>query len=161
MRSIRNTLVPFLLFALALSGCQTTGLSKEQRDLLQQSGFYQTDDGWMLNMSAKLLFASDSDQLSPEVKARITNITRQLLKVGINRAHLEGHTDDKGPRSYNDELSTRRAQSVANAMAEAGMDSRHITVRGVGQSKPLYDNQTSKGRSENRRVVMIVDPSHY
>ncbi|WXL26416.1 OmpA family protein [Ectopseudomonas mendocina] len=151
----------FFPFVLAtLTGCQSPGLSQQQTELLQYEGFTLTDDGWELNMSAKLLFPLNSDQLSAEMNTRITHITQQLLSIGIDHARLEGHADSTGTPAYNEELSTRRANSVAQAMINAGMSEEKISVRGMGITKPVHDNSTAQGRRENRRVVIIIDPSN-
>ena len=69
---------------------------------------------------------------------------------------MEGHTDNYGDEGYNQKLSERRAESVAAVFREAGMPAANIEVRGLGMSKPVADNKTRAGRSENRRVAIIV-----
>ena len=48
----------------------------------------------------------------------------------VQALRVEGHTDDQGSDTYNERLSLRRAQAVAQALAEAGMERGHISVRG-------------------------------
>jgi len=69
---------------------------------------------------------------------------------------VEGHTDDTGPVLYNQQLSERRAQRVAEQLVRAGMDPLQISTRGWGNSKPLPMAQGQDARRENRRVAIII-----
>ncbi|TBU92009.1 OmpA family protein [Stutzerimonas kirkiae] len=148
-----------LLGIILLSGCQSTpptGLSAEQIAVLKQQGFVWTEDGWEFGLQGKVLFDTDSEHLSHDSQQLIARITNALTGVGIDDIILEGHTDDQGRPSYNEQLSRRRAQTVADAMIGNGMREQAIQIRAMGQSKPIASNQTAAGRSENRRVVIIV-----
>lgn len=68
---------------------------------------------------------------------------------------VEGHTDDQGSDTYHERLSLRRARAMAQALAEAGMERGHISVRGYGRSRPLVTSGP-RARKENRRVAIIV-----
>ena len=128
----------------------------EQVALLKSHGFQWTEDGWELGLSGKVLFDTDSEVVSSASTIQLTKITQALLGVGIQQVRLEGHTDNVGQPAYNEQLSLRRAKKVAAVMQGAGMDAQLITARGLGQSKPIADNNTAEGRSENRRVAIIV-----
>ena len=72
---------------------------------------------------------------------------------------IEGHTDSKGSDKYNQALSERRAAAVKEYLLKHGeIDSRKDTImtKGFGESKPIADNATEKGRFENRRVEILV-----
>ena len=148
-----------VLLALFLSACQSvpgTHLTSEQIAVLKKNGFQLSEEGWAFGLAAKVLFEFDSDQLTPESREIIGRITHEFLDVGIVWLSLEGHTDNLGDPVYNRELSLRRATVVSTVMIENGMPTENITVRGLGDSKPIADNATAEGRSENRRVAIIV-----
>jgi len=72
---------------------------------------------------------------------------------------IEGHTDHIGSDKYNQALSERRAAAVKDYLLKHGMMDTHkdmITTGGFGESKPIADNKTEKGRFENRRVEVLV-----
>ena len=72
---------------------------------------------------------------------------------------IEGHTDSRGTDKYNQALSERRAAAVKAYLLKNGMiDTKKnmITTKGYGESKPIADNKTDKGRFENRRVEVLV-----
>lgn len=150
-----------LVLALTLSACQspppaTPGLSSQQVQVLREYGFEQTDEGWELQMPGKLLFDFNVDKLSGEQKANVEKMARSLHSVGITHLRVEGHTDDVGADAYNEQLSLRRAQAVAQVLINAGIPQTNISVQGYGNSKPLPANNTSALRKENRRVAVIV-----
>ncbi len=68
-------------------------------------------------------------------------------------AILEGHTDDTGPESYNQELSSRRAIEVRNALVdELHVSTSRLTAVGAGAAAPAQPNSSAAGRAYNRRV---------
>ena len=72
---------------------------------------------------------------------------------------IEGHTDHIGSEKYNQALSERRAAAVKDYLLKHGMIDTprdEITTRGHGESKPIADNSTDKGRFENRRVEILI-----
>ncbi len=160
--SHRFNVVWFLLLGclLGLSACQTVPpakkLTAKQIAVLKEQGFTQKDDGWEFGLSAKILFGNDEADLTMESRPGIARIAKALVGADIQTLRLEGHTDSLGSPEYNQQLSMRRAQSVAREMVVSGMKPDNLNVRGLGMSKPVADNSTVEGRLENRRVTIIV-----
>jgi outer membrane protein OmpA-like peptidoglycan-associated protein len=69
---------------------------------------------------------------------------------------VESHTDNVGTHTHNLGLSERRATSVKFALMNYGITSKRITVKGVGETRPIGSNHTQQGRQKNRRVEIIV-----
>ncbi|MBJ9978403.1 OmpA family protein [Pseudomonas sp. S75] len=149
-----------LLLALsALIGCKTpvpAGLSAEQIAVLQREGFEPSEEGWAFDLSGKVLFGSDLDRLNGQSEAIVERIGRALLSVGILRVRIDGHADASGKATYNQQLSERRAQSVAKVLVSVGMPPGNLQTRGLGSRQPVADNRTRAGRTENRRVSIVV-----
>ena len=81
----------------------------------------------------------------------------RLATTGITHSRLEGHTDNYGEDGYNEMLSLKRANSVADAWAEgANIPRANLTTRGLGKKYPIASNDTAKGRAENRRVTVVI-----
>ena len=157
--SIRSLYAVLLLAVLALSGCQTAppkGLSPAQVAVLKQQGFELTDEGWEFGLSGKVLFGSDVESLNPQSTEIVERIGKALLSVGIERVRVDGHTDASGKETYNQQLSLRRAKSVANVLGTVGMKQENIQLQGLGSSEPVASNDTATGRTENRRVAIVV-----
>ena len=159
-----NTLKTWYQFAatglciLLLAACQTkpAGLTAEQIAVLQKNGFTQTAAGWELGLDAKVLFGNNQATLSPESEKTVEKLASDLLHVGLMKVNLDGHTDNYGDVGYNNDLSLRRANTVAAAFAQAGMPRANIHTRGLGQSQPVASNKTQEGRAQNRRVSVII-----
>lgn len=144
---------------LALGGCQTAppkGLTPAQVAVLKQQGFELTDEGWAFGLSGKVLFGSDVESLNAPSTEIVQRIGKALLGVGIERVRVDGHTDASGKEAYNQQLSQRRAKSVANVLVSVGMKEENIQLRGLGSSAPVASNATAAGRTENRRVSIVV-----
>ena len=71
-------------------------------------------------------------------------------------AVIIGHTDSTGPAAYNQGLSERRAQSVADFLVETGTPADLLRVIGKGEKDPLASNDTKEGQALNRRVEIII-----
>ncbi|AXM96467.1 OmpA family protein [Pseudomonas plecoglossicida] len=156
---VRFPFLALLLALLALTGCQSTppkGLTAEQVAVLKREGFAPTDEGWAFDLSGKVLFGSDVDSLNGPSQAIVERIGKALLGVGIQGVRVDGHADASGQAAYNQQLSERRAQSVANALIGVGMAAQNIHARGLGSSQPVAGNKTRAGRTENRRVSIVV-----
>jgi outer membrane protein OmpA-like peptidoglycan-associated protein len=70
-----------------------------------------------------------------------------------------GHTDNSGSAAYNQDLSQRRAVSVANVLRESGVPNARIAAYGRGEDQPIASNLTPEGRAQNRRVEIIIRPN--
>ncbi|MBH1966560.1 MAG: OmpA family protein [Pseudomonadales bacterium] len=158
-RSLHFFTVTLFMAVLALTGCQTApqkGLTPAQIAVLKQQGFELTDEGWAFGLSGKVLFGSDDDSLNSASTDIVERIGKALLGVGINRVRVDGHTDASGKEAYNEQLSVRRATSVAKVLSTVGMKEENIQLRGLGSSVPVATNTTTAGRTENRRVAIVV-----
>lgn len=148
-----------LFVMLTLSGCQTApqkGLTPAQIAVLKQQGFELTQEGWAFGLSGKVLFGSDLEVLNAQSREIVERIGKALLAVDIQRVRVDGHTDASGQEAYNEQLSVRRANSVVNVLTQVGMRPENIQVRGLGSREPVASNKTRAGRTENRRVSIVV-----
>jgi outer membrane protein OmpA-like peptidoglycan-associated protein len=69
---------------------------------------------------------------------------------------IEGHTDNTGQASNNLILSTKRAESIAQYLINKGISNSRISTKGLGDTKPIADNNTEKGRAQNRRTSFTI-----
>jgi len=107
-------------------------------------------------------FKFDSAELTTEDKAMLDDVYirlapyKELLQKELSHLEITGYTDTSGPESYNQKLSERRANSVADYMAAKGTDRGRMVVKGMGEANPIADNGTRAGRIKNRRVELDV-----
>ena len=98
-------------------------------------------------------FAFDSAKLTPAMEAALADVaSRVTASKGDETLDIIGHTDSTGPEAYNQGLSERRAQAVADFLAGQGVDASRMNVSGMGETSPIADNSTRDGRARNRRV---------
>ena len=109
-----------------------------------------------LRPATRLLFGSDLEVLNAQSQEIVERIGKALLAVDIQRVRVDGHTDASGQEAYNEQLSVRRANSVVNVLTQVGMRPENIQVRGLGSREPVASNKTRAGRTENRRVSIVV-----
>jgi outer membrane protein OmpA-like peptidoglycan-associated protein len=148
----------------AIGGAIGDTLDRQAADLRAVNGnFTVTNNGRYLvvNMPQDLLFATDSATLRPDLTRDIKAIASNLQQYPNSQIEVVGHTDNTGSSAYNQDLSQRRAVSVANVLREAGVPNARIAAFGRGEDQPLPNasNLTPEGRAANRRVEIIIRPT--
>ncbi len=121
---------------------------------LQDMQAKQTQRGMVLTLG-DVLFDTNKATLKPGADQRIDRLATFLQKNPNERLIIEGYTDSTGTEEYNQELSQRRAQAVANALAAQGVPASRYQVVGRGQAFPVASNATQAGRQQNRRVEIV------
>ena len=106
-------------------------------------------------------FEFDSATLTDSVSERLDNFVNFLNEYPQAQVEITGYTDSSGPAAYNQKLSERRAQAVADYLIAAGIDADRFTVKGMGEENPVADNSTHEGREKNRRVEVVVPEFQY
>lgn len=106
----------------------------------------------------KVKFGFDTSDLSPEAKAAIDEFASQLKSQNAGvYIEIQGHTDSVGSEKYNEELGLLRAESVRRYLSQQHQFPLHrINVISYGESSSVADNSTREGRSQNRRVALVV-----
>jgi len=128
------------------------------RLLNQLNAILETRDtarGLIVNMS-DVLFDTGRFTLRPLAREKLAKISGIVLAYPELRLEIEGHTDSVGSDAYNQKLSERRARSVYDYLKAQGLPEASLTTRGYGESQPVADNKTAKGRQANRRVELVV-----
>lgn len=116
-----------------------------------------TDDGIVVNLGGdRLRFASGSATLPNTGLPDLDRVAELLAERPELAARIEGHTDSVGSPELNQSLSQQRAESVLAALVERGVDPARLSAVGIGPDRPIADNGTAAGRSQNRRVELYV-----
>jgi outer membrane protein OmpA-like peptidoglycan-associated protein len=110
------------------------------------------------SLSSDVLFESGSARLQPGADTKLLQIAEILQRYPRTYVEVTGHTDNRGTETSNQYLSERRAESVRDTLAKAGVDSARITTRGEGERRPVAGNDTAIGRATNRRVDITIRP---
>ncbi|HEY0943444.1 MAG TPA: OmpA family protein [Steroidobacter sp.] len=115
-------------------------------------------DNITLNMPSSITFATNSADLNAQFYNALGGVAMVLKEYDKTVIEVAGHTDSTGSDQYNQQLSQRRAQSVASYLAGQGISSQRLLTVGAGEAYPIASNDTEAGRAQNRRVEMTIVP---
>lgn len=90
------------------------------------------------------------------MKTELEKLAVTLKKYPDTNILIEGHTDNTGRAAYNMDLSEKRAASVGNQLKMNGIATSRIQEVGFDITKPIADNSTVDGRTQNRRVTIAI-----
>lgn len=97
---------------------------------------------------------------SAKIKKTSNKILDDVVKIMKEnpsyKLSINGHTDNAGKADKNQKLSEDRAASVKAYLENKGVEASRLTSAGFGQTQPVADNKTAKGRAKNRRVEFKV-----
>ena len=132
----------------------------ELRAQLQGTGVSVTryGDQIRLNMPGNITFNTDQDAVRQQFYPVLNSVAIVLKKFNKSLVDVGGFTDSTGSLQHNQDLSQRRALSVANYLNSQGIDGRRLSVQGYGPANPIASNGTAEGRSQNRRVEIQISP---
>ena len=111
-----------------------------------------------LSLPGNVTFATDSAQIQPQFQQTLNQLAATLRQYDQTVIDIAGHTDSTGTNAYNQQLSERRAASVAGFIINQGINPGRVIHGGFGESQPVASNQTAAGRQANRRVDIQVRP---
>ena len=123
----------------------------------------ETERGVVVNLP-DVLFEFGKADLTGEARTKVRSIADVLNEQAKNRrVAVEGHTDSIGSDAFNQKLSERRSENVANALQSAGVNNQRVTVKGYGKRYPVAPNtnpdgtDNPAGRAKNRRVEVVIE----
>jgi len=99
-----------------------------------------------------IFFAVDKATLLPESLPELDQLYALLQGKPDLRIALAGHTDNTNTATYNQKLSEDRAQAVKEYLVQKGIATNRLSTKGYGDTRPIADNKTEIGESQNRRV---------
>ncbi|CAN7163556.1 DUF4892 domain-containing protein [Acidovorax sp. LjRoot66] len=104
-----------------------------------------------------ILFDTGKADIKPDSKASLDQIGALLKQQAGLKLHVVGHTDNAGNLPANIDLSRRRADAVAAALArDYGIARDRLTANGVASLAPVASNGSDAGRAKNRRVELVL-----
>jgi outer membrane protein OmpA-like peptidoglycan-associated protein len=104
-------------------------------------------------------FSSNQATLNKKSTALLEKVDKVLGTLGASSVLIEGYTDSLGSPEANQAISEKRAQAVQDYLVQKGqISSSKIKAVGLGEENPISDNQTPKGRAENRRIDLLIEP---
>jgi outer membrane protein OmpA-like peptidoglycan-associated protein len=134
--------------ALAQHAAQLEGLLVELHAVKTERGYVVT--------IGDILFDTDKASLKPDGMSTVRKLAEAMMQNPDRSVLVEGFTDSTGTAAHNQELSERRANSVAMALTGMGVPRERVAMRAYGQSFPVAPNDTASNRQRNRRVEIVL-----
>jgi outer membrane protein OmpA-like peptidoglycan-associated protein len=109
--------------------------------------------GNRIEIRDQVRFATSKSQILAESFPLLDDVARILKEhPELTRLEISGHTDSRGAREYNIQLSQDRAEAVRRYLVEKGVESSRLVAKGYGPDQPIDTNDTAEGRQKNRRT---------
>lgn len=148
----------------AIGGAIGANLDQQAAELRNSIGndrvsVTNTGSELIVNLPQDILFATDSANLRGDLTQDLRAVARSLLNYPNTTVQVIGHTDNTGSAAYNQDLSQRRAQSVASVLLSNGVPGSRVVAFGRGEDQPIASNLSEAGRAQNRRVEIIIRPN--
>ncbi len=101
-------------------------------------------------------FKSGKAEIEVESELILDGVVKWLRENPTIIVEVRGHTDAQGSPEHNLLLSQRRAESVRNYLVKEGIDPTRLSAKGLGKSVPVGDNNSEKGKAQNRRIEFYI-----
>ncbi|HXU60664.1 MAG TPA: OmpA family protein [Polyangia bacterium] len=109
-----------------------------------------------IELKQKVFFDTDKARIQPRSYGLLDEIAQVLRSRPTMTVRIEGHTDSRGKRAHNMQLSQARAESVRQHLVGLGIDQSRLQAQGYGPDQPIETNKTAAGREKNRRVEFFI-----
>lgn len=118
-----------------------------------------TGDRLIVSFPQDILFAVNSFAVRPDLQSDLGVLANSLGDYPNSTIQIVGHTDSDGEAAFNQQLSERRANAVADVLLNRGVPFNRIRTFGRGESQPVASNLTPEGKAQNRRVEIVILPN--
>jgi len=109
------------------------------------------------NEKGPIRFKKGKADVDPACDPTMKQIAKILKETPGFHVQVDGHTDNVGSAESNRKLSQDRAEAVVRYLVKKkGVDAKRLSAKGFGDTQPIADNSTEKGRAKNRRVDFTV-----
>lgn len=134
-------------------------MDKQQRELeaIEGADVVRVDEETLqVNFDSDILFDINSSALSFTAQNELDEFASVMNRYPQTAIVIQGHTDATGSEAYNLALSERRAESVQRQLLSRQVEPGRMVAIGYGESYPVASNDDAWGRSQNRRVSILV-----
>jgi OOP family OmpA-OmpF porin len=104
----------------------------------------------------KIRFESGRASIDPDSAGLLDRLIETAMRCPTADIEIAGHTDSDGEDGFNQALSEKRAQAVADYLVKAGLPANRFIATGYGSSQPIASNDTDEGKAQNRRIDFLV-----
>jgi outer membrane protein OmpA-like peptidoglycan-associated protein len=141
----------------AVIGRQMDKQAEEIQREVPSAKVERVGEGIVVEFKSNVLFATNSAEINEASDQNLHDLVTILNKYPDTNIEIQGHTDNTGTDAYNQTLSEKRAQAVANHLIkDHNVAASRVSTKGFGESAPKYSNDTEEDRAQNRRVEFLI-----
>jgi outer membrane protein OmpA-like peptidoglycan-associated protein len=129
---------------------------KMEQDLGKAATVERIGEGIKLTFNSQILFDFGKTDLKDSNKKDLQKLAETLKENPGTDLLVVGHTDDIGTEDFNQVLSEKRANAVANYLVDNGISTKGMLIQGWGETQPSVLNNSEESRSQNRRVEIAI-----
>lgn len=108
-------------------------------------------------LTLQVQFGNNKTTVEQTFYPEIEKLATYLNENPNDTVVIEGHTDDRGTASYNQSISEKRAQAIADVLIDIfQISGKRVSAIGYGEERPLFNNDTAQHRKANRRVTAVI-----
>jgi len=108
-----------------------------------------------------VLFDFDQSLITSESEKELNEVAKAMKRKSSWIIEVIGHTDIMGSAEYNVGLSRKRAEAVVDYLKQKGISADRLSIKYLGSSTPIANNESAEGRSLNRRVEFEIRERKY
>ena len=140
----------------AIIGHQMDQQAKELKLEIPGATIERVGEGIQVTFASGLLYDFDSDAIRSDAAQNLQNLATSLKGYPNTSLLIVGHTDALGSTTYNQDLSTRRANSASGYLSMQGVGANRLRTSGRGEMEAVASNETELGRQRNRRIEVAI-----
>jgi outer membrane protein OmpA-like peptidoglycan-associated protein len=141
----------------AIIGNEMDKQAQQIKEVLPSAEVERVGEGIRLILKENAIrFDFDKSSLTSQAKTNLNKLVKVFKENPNTNIQIFGYTDNVGTQDYNLNLSKNRAKTVKSYLASKGLTNHRFSTQGLGMSDPIASNETSEGRSQNRRVEFAI-----
>lgn len=113
-------------------------------------------EGINVTFDSGILFETNEAKVAEASKTRLEQLASVLKKYPDTYILIEGHTDASGSTQYNEKLSKKRADAVADYLSDQDIADNRLITKWYGEEQPKFPNDTAENMAKNRRVEFAI-----
>lgn len=130
--------------------------AEELEQTVEGATVQRVGEGLVVTFDSGLLYDFDSSSIRTEAGRNLRSLATSLKAYPDTEILIVGHTDSSGSDTYNQDLSTRRADAASGYLTREGIARTRMHTAGRGETEAIATNDTDSGRQLNRRIEIAI-----
>jgi outer membrane protein OmpA-like peptidoglycan-associated protein len=128
----------------------------EIEKMVPEAKIERDGEGIVVEFKSNDLFDADATSLLGDAKTNLDKLVTILKSYAYTDIQVEGNSDNDGSDAYDGALSQRRAVAVSAYLTSNRIADSRVRIKGMSKSVPRYIDIADDGRSQNRRIQLLI-----